>query len=810
MTRRFFPLRSMLVLAIMSMAMLLPSRALAQGTEGMVPDPLSTRDTGVLADYLQFDRDQRMAMAGMHADYLDAYRDLREGPIRTLVERFADFTRGQFPTSSEAREFIRLRRQIMTSIEQIDRAFFDDLELLLAPEQAKRLKHIRSMRERERYTIRWFSGSLPPDLTPMIFEAGLAPEDWDAIGGLVDEYELSAVNAVREIHDISWRLGEELAGKFDDLGVGGAEAGGFMAMMNLQQAARAAYEEIGEDDARARQRLLDVTKRSLRSITAALPDATAETIEQTYREGFYRRVYPDRGSVDRYARAAIALPDISDEQIERVGAIAMRHERPHATLTQELVDLYDRLAVTNAALGGGDGRELFGEIWRKSRERSRLNRDAAEELLAVLTEEQADQVRRAVGSMDGNRRRSNRETNSNNATASDQLAAQEAEMELIAARPIARRDLVTMQRWLDLSRDQREAVAAVHASYLASCQELRDGAYTRKVSDPYNAIFRGEGDAEEQDLASLQRSQRQVRTSLQEADAEFFDEMELLLEPVQSRRLDLIRRQHRVASYAEQFRNLWPLHEVGPINVDLLRLLDESNPSEEAIDAATGLLEEYYDEVLPLYDALDEVRERRDRAWAELMLESRRDRGRGDRDRRNRWEAWAERRREMMETLMPDWRSSRDAVEAQLGRTLAQLSESLPVEQADYVVRRFYEQAYPNVYPDPATAEIAFSEAMSLRDLTTPQFEALQAAYATYLDDHAAICGQMVRVSGQLQEATSWSRGMDDAAREKDRRELERLRFEREELNANARLQIEAILEAAQAERMRSLGSRGD
>jgi len=72
-------------------AALLPAKsAMAQGTMGTVPDPISSRDLDSYADRLQLSRQQRQAVDAMHDQYRDEFEQLRQRDI----EKFLSDTRG--------------------------------------------------------------------------------------------------------------------------------------------------------------------------------------------------------------------------------------------------------------------------------------------------------------------------------------------------------------------------------------------------------------------------------------------------------------------------------------------------------------------------------------------------------------------------------------------------------------------------------------------------------------------------------------------------------------------------------------------
>ena len=68
----------------------------AQGTSGMLPDPISSRDLEGYARRLQLDEFQRLAIDPLHEQYRAAFRQLREDDIAKLLKQTVEMRGGGF------------------------------------------------------------------------------------------------------------------------------------------------------------------------------------------------------------------------------------------------------------------------------------------------------------------------------------------------------------------------------------------------------------------------------------------------------------------------------------------------------------------------------------------------------------------------------------------------------------------------------------------------------------------------------------------------------------------------------------------
>ncbi len=135
------------------LAVPIADRASAQGTSGMLPPPISSRDLDVYGDTLGLTPEQRDATDVIHDQYREEFRVLREGNIEQYMQEVGGMWRGGF--SSLNRKAIEASIQkldrLMTRIRLTDDILFDGISVMLTDEQATQLARVMQTRDRQRY-----------------------------------------------------------------------------------------------------------------------------------------------------------------------------------------------------------------------------------------------------------------------------------------------------------------------------------------------------------------------------------------------------------------------------------------------------------------------------------------------------------------------------------------------------------------------------------------------------------------------------------------------------------------------------------
>lgn len=804
--------RSAWTLALLSVIILLGGfapRALAQGTSGSVPDPISSRDLQKYVQRLELDSDQRLAVAELHQQYLAEFRELRENEIQAFVDRMTALETDMMPEAKVVKELLDRRRRVMSLIEETDKRFLESIEDLLTRDQLPLLESVARSRAKTRLSDSEFSfgGTAPVDLGEILDELDLSDEEKALVADARVQYEIASLNAVREVHDLTMTTILRLLEKLEDMGFDQSSMEDPAQMAGMFEAMQTAMQEVSGDAVKAGQRLKDLTRRSADEIAELLPPAPGKRMRQAYMEAAYPEVYPDRSAASPYLDAALGLQDLDDSLRRSVTDLTERYHDAHDRLCKSMVQLVDE---RDEAMSGLD-MEAWSSFWEKSQEleqqRDTLNEETKEALAELLSTESYEQVVRIATRIRGEDDEAVINLPGGVVVRSEPMEAIPEEisdararpMWAINARPVNRADLSTYSRLLRLSDDQRAAVMAVHDVYLDQVDELRDGDLVKLVHEPRRGMSDG-NTYDQQAYMQYTSGRDRVRDALAEIDAEFFGEVELLLEPGQAKRLPIVLGMRHRALHQDA-TGQWTMYGfVGPLGVDVLGLVAATPLEDETLDGIVPLLTEYSRQVGPELETLHNITRRQEDIWITLYADYSPD----DLEDQATMIEMGMKAQERMKEINREAAKPRETIIRATNETITALVDAMPADEGDQLLRKYYEKAYPQVYPDPTAADRTFEEAMTLRDLSTPQYEQLQSAYDEYATTHARLCGEMIGVLSQYKGNTGYD---TDSWREMQaiELELERIRFERTELNASVRNRIEALLTPQQAERMRTL-----
>jgi hypothetical protein len=188
-------------LIVFTLVALIAGPAFAQGTSGVVPDPISARDLDRYASLLQLSPQQRLALEVPHDAYLNEFGVLRETEIEAYLQESAKLQFGFFGMSAEEIETgLEGREKIMRRIRELDRRLFNATRDVLSEEQVARMMRVEQARERARHGsgLALFVARLDAasriDLAVMLDELELEADDLRAID---DAMMRSVIDALR-------------------------------------------------------------------------------------------------------------------------------------------------------------------------------------------------------------------------------------------------------------------------------------------------------------------------------------------------------------------------------------------------------------------------------------------------------------------------------------------------------------------------------------------------------------------------------------------------------------------------------------
>ena len=203
--------RTVMLFVLLLSLLIAPRPAAGQGTEGTLPDPISSREMDQYARRLSLSDQQREALQSIHNTYRAEFARLRDGEIEQYLKEHGGFGGGfqiTFDRAAVKDETDELEK-LLDKIRAVDRRFFEGMQPLLTEEQLMMLPRIRQTREVQRYRmgLPFLGGVTNPgarvDLSPIVEDLELAPEKREAIDAVLATYERQLVSAARSLHEVA-------------------------------------------------------------------------------------------------------------------------------------------------------------------------------------------------------------------------------------------------------------------------------------------------------------------------------------------------------------------------------------------------------------------------------------------------------------------------------------------------------------------------------------------------------------------------------------------------------------------------------
>jgi len=844
---------ALLLLVLLGPLFLHLTEALGQGTDGALPDPIADRGLSAYARRLGLSAEQRLAIDAYHAQYLDEFRQLREKDIDRYMRESANVLRRfMFSASSkETRRSLNELDRLMSRIKSLDEGLFDRIQTVLSEEQARAMPGVRQMRERERYLsglVRFVGYANPGariDLADLIETMELAPKERQVIEPLVMEYEGQLTGALRKLYQATTDMFLDMVKQAEELMLAAER-------QTNPQAAREAFRSIRDIWTRASTGVMTqaaeisaLNRRSFRSFSPLLSEDAAARLRAEY----YQRAYPDvhRGMIECLGKydAALNLPGLSAEQRAAITAARQSLRDRHQRLAEQMIDVWEAMRKTGGFFGfRGESADSEREKLRSLQaQRDELNERALESLLAMLGPDLGEELHRTaqaeesgeggIGSRSGGmittRGGGRGFAPTVTVTAPDESPADigtPAGPDPYLPPPISQRQLTPYARLLEIGDDQQVVLEALHSDYLDAYETVRADSI-EPMLDAAKSMWALDADSREikppspEAIDQLFAMRRSAFEAIRALDESFFDNIELAIlddddESGRARVFRLRLARQRIVYNRDAARSGTGFRRQGgrmmfgrpdddnrEFRIDVTRLIEDQYLTDEERATIEPAFAEYERLVTDAFKRRYELAFQYGQATERMSaVAAQREGGTG----RGFNMSFGTEFRRLMQTLGRQLREAERAI-ADLNRsTLERLAAMLSPSAASSLRSAYRRQAYPQVYADPSAAEDHFVAAMALPDLAGAQRTQITDVLADYRGSYAVLCEQMADIHAQEAREEDPGRGGDPdiwQRRQERRNQLQRLRFDRTELNEKALRQLRAVLTE---EQLRQLG----
>ena len=783
--------------------------------------------TAELVRYMQqldLSAQQQLAVTTMHDDYKRSYATLYESEIEPFLEEMRGLSGMSMPERDELERIIRGLRTLEGRIRTLDNGLFDQMQTLLTDEQLVNMPRVRLARLRACYNQQqllqmWTMGSPIIDVSATVFDLKLPAEHMLMIDPTLSRYESNITGRIGRLHDGATTLWLDI---FDAIETAGFDPEMFEDMENADPEEMRKFIEFMQQTfmqmtVKGREevgRIHDTNRQTVRSMRGVVP----EEVYRTIRNAYFFRAYPNVPAIALNTPAGpSALDDINDLSPEKRAAATDAINLAMAELDAIIEAVADKADAFRREINPMD---WDNEKYQKHNEAmTELQKQAnaiTEKLLAQLqelfTEEQwaawqqrvAADTKRLSPSMAGA------------VDDKDEVVAAEGEAdefeneqlfgpdEFLPPR-IGQRDLTLYLALLEATDEQQAIIRELYDNYVAGFDALEQSKI-KELSDKRSEIWRydehGERTATVEQIQDIYAGRRTLLETIAELDRRFFDDVQLLFADEQSAgRVMRVRQLRARQSFNRPIvtRNTFGFGRGdSESRVDAVEFLARQKLSPEALAALEPTLAQYEQQVMPL------VRQRYDHAMKLQQTQ----------------EVWNLRWQEIQKeegsaaasaTLMAEYQdtigSAQDSVnevDDQISRLnsaiMQQAVAALPADNAAVVRDKYHRLAFPTVYLDGAAVKKHLDKSMELDDLSGEQRAALIDLRAEYGPSYDALCDRMLTLTRESPVRTNSFDEEDWAAFTEYHDKLQRLQFERSELNSRALLRLRALLSEAQIE----------
>ncbi|MCH7798856.1 MAG: hypothetical protein IID28_10495 [Planctomycetes bacterium] len=813
------------LLAAGLLALLVLARsAAAQGTTGTLADPMSTAQLMQYADRLQLDAGQRLAIESIHDEYKSEFRRLRDNEIDDFLKSMHSMQSvGMMPDRARVEAFFKKMQRLQGRIKTLDDRLFDQLLPILNEEQLPMLSRVRLARQRQRYTSQQMmpmTGRRPVDLSEVFLETDLPADVLVDADHVIAAYERHLTTAMRRASDAAGRFNLDMLDAFEEMGYGEITQEDLSdpeVMKQMMADMKQVWAEIGTKMKEAATAITELNRRTLRRVAAFLPPDSA----REFRNNYYRAAYPELVGMLAMERQewfawATEHEDVSDEQREQLAAALALHRQKLDRLVDDAVELIEARRENSSPMDFDmeamqEHQQQLMKIHSAAQKLRSTTMIAVKEIVPRITPtdpvEDAQQKALALAGVDD---LFEADTGQDSDTADadektgDHVQPPVRRIDKWIPNPISERDIARYAEELALDD---EALAWVHDLHAGYAQQFDSIEALRELQAAGRSLWRYDpatGTTEPPATDAFERV-HQLRLKAIEriilVDRSFFDDVQALTPDEHVRTLARLRTRRLRQIYtvnAPMYR--FGLDQSAEGSIDLVEIVQAGTLDEDDLQLIDSILATYEEPATDLFRTRFEAQLSYQRTMQMWSAEARAHQGDPDAGMES-----AMRYREIV------GEASKKVDDA--GRNVAQLNRRTIEELVDTLsdaagtsIRLAYERkAYPSIYKDPVSIERPLRAAFKLKDLTGQQREQLDELAASYEPEYQRLSAAMVKHVGRNQVNPMNFEVGDWQDYQKKQEQLQRLRFDRDELCYRAISRLKVILDPGQIKRIGGL-----
>ncbi len=782
--------------------------ALGQGTGGVLPAPIDSRELGEYAQWLHLSPDQQLALDAVHESYRGDFRLLRDGEMAIFL-REQQGLQGGIPQRDRVEALLDDMNSLVGKVRALDMRLFDHLEPTLTDDQRLLLPRVRMMRERRRYDARQTAaafGRSTPDLGRMVRTMELDADTLALVDSELVTYERRLTRAMKRRGEAMDTMTLDLMDALAERGFADLDQESLMKDPDLLRKVMTSLQEVYADlNAGVSELTREVTELNQRTYESVVRNFSAGPAWQL-RFMYHRAAHPQLNAVIAIAertwiRGALGLDDLEAAERDALDSAAQRMAGQFARILKEGGSAVDNFWLTFSPLDANQtSATALRETLTKLYEEARAARDDTDkelettlgaERIAALKERSQQSVAAAAPAAAAN------------ATAS---AAPRWSGDRFLPGRIRSREVSKLARELGVDDTTRDVITALHDDYTEAFRGLASLKDLTAARRTFNEMADGDNEGADESPATVLDRVDQLRHSamgeIQALDGTFFEDLRLVAGDEHELAIN------RMHDRRRRWQFLGSAGRRGVIGTDAGAEsgLDMGVLAEDALTAAQ------YAEVLPeldLYGASAVVLFR-DRFNAQLALQRLSDQWTVDVQQAAREDITAvvgvqNEYRDRMKAAQEKVQNANAAITALNRQTRDTMLSALPEQYTAGLARAYEQQAWPTIFTDQGALGDHLAGALELEDLEPAQREQLMEIAAEYRPEYERVTQLMIKSVGpgtisvvglDPEEFKVWQAAQN---------QMTKLRYDRNELNARTIRRLSVLLSEAQIKRIGGL-----
>ncbi len=748
--------------------------------------PMTVQDVRVIADELDLSREQSLALLGQYADYNLAFGELQEKDVQKVMDHAMDLVMQfqwwgggaemEIPPRSEITSLVDEGIRAIRHFDRIDDAFFDSIVPLLSDTQLDRLeqeRHRRALARLEilhRNFVSEINNGAGPDLFGILRRIELDTETEMLVDEVLDTHAQRMLTALRKFERAVREAIDKVLDEIDRLGLREMD---MMAMMTFfadearQQELKDLFDVLSKPLQEAAASASRENLRALRAVLDVVPEDAGRDIRGRFIKSGYRKV--GRG--------------VHDARSKLVGLLEKYADQPEAAEIQDgiaaLDASFDTLAMSYMEALAAQQKlrtfaQLEGEVPMEAEDRIEALRSRREKI--------AEQAMKIVERFVEAEKESEEVAESKAKGGSGGTMSREDAIAKTDVSPLTAEQVEQFGRWLGADAEAIQLMAVLQRDYEGKANTELEQRGRAMVSDS------------DQGYAARRKATREKRGEATKAvdamEAALFDDLALALpDTIDRSRIERIRtslqrsrRRHRMS------QDDWLMRQQVEASIDLAAMILATDPTQIDPSERTVVLDALiaYDEAVvapvdELAKRMEIVRSLEERMWSDEHEEY------DPEVRQAMRKRWTKRRSDVNESAEQL---------AQLNRSMAEEIFAAVPEETSGTLRAAYERAaYPEIFGNDRAVDSVVAELLAT-DVTPEQRQKIESRADQYRQEWSSLARGMVEAK-QRKGATQVFPPTRDSM--ESQLALQQLRYQQDQLEQRTLVQIELLLDSAQA-----------